>query len=39
MGWVESLQRAIDYMEEHMEDALTIDQIAERGDGKVIRLL
>ncbi|MGH2317143.1 effector binding domain-containing protein [Planococcus sp. SE5232] len=35
MGWVESLQRAIDYMEEHMEDALTIDQIAAQANASV----
>lgn len=35
MGWVESLQRAIDYMEEHMEDTLTIDQIAEQANSSV----
>ncbi|WP_298827079.1 AraC family transcriptional regulator [uncultured Planococcus sp.] len=35
MGWVESLQRAIDYMEEHMEEALTIDQIAEQANASV----
>ena len=35
MGWVESLQRAIDYMEEHLEEALTIDQIAEQANSSV----
>ncbi|MDQ0428931.1 AraC family transcriptional regulator [Planomicrobium stackebrandtii] len=35
MGWVESLQRAIDYMEEHMEDPVTIDQIAKQANSSV----
>ncbi|AJS57301.1 AraC family transcriptional regulator [Paenibacillus sp. IHBB 10380] len=35
MGWVESLQRAIDYMEEHLLDHITIESIAEQANASV----
>lgn len=35
MGWVESLQRAIDYMEEHIEDPVTIEEIAKQANSSV----
>jgi AraC family transcriptional regulator len=31
MGWVESLQRAIDYMEEHLLEELSIEDIAKQA--------
>jgi AraC family transcriptional regulator len=31
MGWVESLQRAIDYMEDHLLDNLSIEDIAKQA--------
>ncbi|WP_066074291.1 AraC family transcriptional regulator [Neobacillus soli] len=31
MGWVESLQRAIDYMEEHLLDDLSMEDIAKQA--------
>ncbi|MCM3609843.1 AraC family transcriptional regulator [Planococcus sp. MERTA32b] len=35
MGWVESLQRAIDWMEAHMEEPVTIEQIAKEANSSV----
>lgn len=35
MAWVESLQRAIDYMEEHLLDSLSIDKIAKQANVSV----
>ena len=35
MGWVESLQRAIDYMEEHMTEPVSMDQIARQANVSV----
>lgn len=35
MGWVESLQRAIDYMEEHIEEPLSIEEIAKQASSSV----
>ncbi|MBX0316341.1 AraC family transcriptional regulator [Planococcus glaciei] len=35
MGWVESLQQAIDYMEDHLEEPLAIEQIAKRANASV----
>ncbi|MBS4174735.1 AraC family transcriptional regulator [Bacillus sp. FJAT-49736] len=35
MAWVESLQRAIDYTEEHLLDSLTIDDIARQANVSV----
>ncbi|HEY2491891.1 MAG TPA: AraC family transcriptional regulator [Paenibacillus sp.] len=35
MGWVESLQKAIDYMEEHLLDHITIESIAEQANASV----
>ena len=35
MGWVESLQRAIDYMEAHMEEPVTIEEIAKEANSSV----
>ncbi|MFD1031544.1 AraC family transcriptional regulator [Metaplanococcus flavidus] len=35
MGWVESLQRAIDYMEEHIEEHLSVEQIAKEANSSV----
>lgn len=32
MGWVESLQKAIDYMEEHLLDNITIESIAKQAN-------
>ncbi|MCM3693632.1 AraC family transcriptional regulator [Neobacillus niacini] len=32
MGWVESLQNAIDYMEKHLLDAITIEDIARQAN-------
>ncbi|SMO79755.1 AraC family transcriptional regulator [Melghirimyces algeriensis] len=32
MGWVESLQRAINYMEDHLLDDLTMEQIAKEAN-------
>ncbi|WP_079525589.1 AraC family transcriptional regulator [Halobacillus hunanensis] len=32
MGWVESLQRTIDYIEEHLLDHLTVDNIAKQAN-------
>jgi AraC family transcriptional regulator len=32
MGWVESLQNAIDYMEEHLLDDITIERIAKQAN-------
>lgn len=32
MGWVESLQKAIDFMEEHLLEDITIDQIAKEAN-------
>ncbi|MDF2789545.1 MAG: AraC family transcriptional regulator [Neobacillus sp.] len=31
MGWVESLQKAIDYMEDHLLDDITIEEIAKQA--------
>ena len=30
MGWVESLQRAIDYMEEHIEEPVTMSKLPNK---------
>lgn len=35
MGWVESLQHAIDYMEAHMEEPVTIEEIAKEANSSV----
>ena len=35
MGWVESLQRAIDYMEEHIGEPVTIEEIAKEANSSV----
>lgn len=35
MGWVESLQQAIDYMEEHIQESMTIEQIAKQANSSV----
>ncbi|WHY01419.1 AraC family transcriptional regulator [Neobacillus sp. DY30] len=35
MGWVESLQKAIDYMEEHLLDNITIESIAKQANVSV----
>lgn len=35
MGWVESLQRAIDYMEAHIEEPVTIEEIAKEANSSV----
>lgn len=35
MGWVESLQRAIDWMEEHIEEPVSIEQIARQANSSV----
>jgi AraC family transcriptional regulator len=32
MGWVESLQKAIDYMEDHLLDELPIESIAKQAN-------
>ncbi|WP_045517262.1 AraC family transcriptional regulator [Neobacillus niacini] len=32
MGWVESLQKAIDYMEEHLLDQISIESIAKQAN-------
>lgn len=32
MAWIESLQRAIDYMEEHLLDDMTVDEIAKQAN-------
>jgi AraC family transcriptional regulator len=32
MAWIESLQKAIDYMEEHLLDNLTIEEIAKQAN-------
>ena len=31
MAWVESLQRAIDYMEDHLSEDITIEEIAKQA--------
>lgn len=35
MGWVESLQRAIDFMEEHLMEPVTIEEIAKEANSSV----
>lgn len=35
MGWVESIQQAINYIEEHLLDDLTIEQIAKEANSSV----
>lgn len=35
MAWVESLQKAIDYMEEHLLEDLSIDEIAKQANSSV----
>ncbi|WHY78445.1 AraC family transcriptional regulator [Neobacillus sp. WH10] len=35
MGWVESLQRAIDYMEEHLLETISIERIAKEANVSV----
>ncbi|MFK9090843.1 effector binding domain-containing protein [Bacillus salipaludis] len=35
MGWVESLQRAIDYMEEHLLETITMESIAKQANVSV----
>ena len=35
MGWVESLQRAIDFMEEHLLEDVLIEEIAREGNASV----
>lgn len=35
MGWVESLQRAIDWMEEHIEEPVSIEEIAKQANSSV----
>lgn len=35
MGWIESLQRAIDYMEKHLDEPVTIEQIAKQANSSV----
>ncbi|WP_203333549.1 AraC family transcriptional regulator [Planococcus beigongshangi] len=35
MGWVESLQHAIDYMEEHIREPVTIEEIAKQANSSV----
>ncbi|MFC3212414.1 AraC family transcriptional regulator [Planomicrobium okeanokoites] len=35
MGWVESLQHAIDYMEVHMEEPVTIEEIAKEANSSI----
>ncbi|WKA58473.1 AraC family transcriptional regulator [Planococcus shenhongbingii] len=35
MGWVESLQQAIDYMEDHLDEPIAIEQIAKRANASV----
>ncbi len=35
MGWVESLQRAIDYMEAHIGEPVTIEEIAKQANSSV----
>lgn len=35
MAWIESLQRAIDYMEEHLRDDISIEEIARQANSSV----
>jgi len=35
MGWVESLQRAIDYMEEHLLETISMEMIAKEANASV----
>ncbi|EGA90544.1 AraC/XylS family transcriptional regulator [Planococcus donghaensis MPA1U2] len=32
MGWLESMQQAIDFIDEHLEEPITLEQIAARAN-------
>lgn len=35
MGWVEAIQKAIDYIEKHLHEAITIEAVAKQANASV----